>query len=46
VPGFLFRRKRRQILRSFLDRPVLYSTPPLRARLEEPARANLRRVTR
>ena len=44
VPGFLFRRKRRQILRTFLDRPVLYSTPALRERLDARARENLRRA--
>ena len=44
VPGFLFRRKRRQILRTFLDRPVLYSTAMLRERLEARARDNLRRA--
>jgi predicted metal-dependent HD superfamily phosphohydrolase len=44
VPGFLFRRKRRQILRIFLDRPVLYSTPALRERLDARARENLRRA--
>ncbi|WP_431045746.1 HD domain-containing protein [Roseateles sp. L2-2] len=44
VPGFLFRRKRKQILRIFLDRPVLYSTPALRERLDARARENLRRA--
>lgn len=44
VPGFLFRRKRRQILRTFLERPVLYSTAMLRERLEARARENLRRA--
>lgn len=44
VPGFLFRRKRKQILRTFLDRPVLYSTSTLRERLEVRARENLRRA--
>jgi len=44
VPGFLFRRKRREILRTFLDRPVLYSTPALRERLDARARENLRRA--
>jgi predicted metal-dependent HD superfamily phosphohydrolase len=41
VPGFLFRRKRRQILKEFLARHPIYNTPALRTRLEEPARANL-----
>lgn len=44
VPGFLFRRKRKQILKTFLDRPVLYSTPVLRERLDARARENLRRA--
>jgi len=44
VPGFLFHRKRKQILRTFLDRPVLYSTPALRDRLDARARENLRRA--
>jgi predicted metal-dependent HD superfamily phosphohydrolase len=44
VPGFLFRRKRRQILRTFLERPVLYSTAALRERLDARARENLRRA--
>jgi len=44
VPGFLFRRKRKQILKTFLDRQVLYSTPALRERLDARARENLRRA--
>jgi predicted metal-dependent HD superfamily phosphohydrolase len=44
VPGFLFRRKRRAILRSFLDRPRIYSTPHFNASLEQAARKNLRRA--
>lgn len=44
VPGFLFKRKRRQILQTFLDRPTLYSTPVLSSQFEAPARANLRRA--
>lgn len=44
VPGFLFRRKRREILKTFLDRPVLYSTRALRERLDARARDNLRRA--
>jgi len=42
VPGFLFKRKRREILNTFLDRPVLFSTSPLKGRLEARARENLR----
>ncbi|MEC7547633.1 MAG: N-methyl-D-aspartate receptor NMDAR2C subunit [Pseudomonadota bacterium] len=41
VPGFLFRIKRRQVLRSFLDRQPIYSTPELQARFESQARKNL-----
>lgn len=43
VPGFLYRRKRAEVLRRFLDRPAIYFTEPLRVRWEEPARANLAR---
>ncbi len=45
VPGFLFRRKRREILKGFLYRPAIYSTPHFHDRLEARARDNLRRVT-
>jgi len=45
VPGFLFRRKRKEILRGFMDRPTIYSTPHFHGRLEGRARDNLRRVT-
>ena len=41
VPGFLFRMKRRAILKSFLDRLAIYSTPLLREQLENQARINL-----
>ncbi len=44
VPRFLFRRKRREILESFLARPALYLTPALAERFEGPARANLARA--
>jgi predicted metal-dependent HD superfamily phosphohydrolase len=43
VPGPLFARKRREVLRGFLGRPSIYSTPYFRSRLEEQARANLTR---
>ena len=43
VPGAIFRRKRREVLESFLARPAIYSTPPLRAALEARARSNLER---
>jgi predicted metal-dependent HD superfamily phosphohydrolase len=45
VPGFLFRRKRKEILKGFLDRPAIYSTPHFHDALETRARDNLRRVT-
>ncbi len=41
VPGFLFRRKRREILQGFLDRPRIYGTAVFHDRLEAAARANL-----
>jgi predicted metal-dependent HD superfamily phosphohydrolase len=45
VPGGLFKRKRRAILRSFLDRPRIFSTAHFHQALEEAARANLRLAT-
>ena len=45
VPGFLFRRKRREILLGFMERPAIYSTPHFHDALEARARDNLRRVT-
>ncbi len=44
VPGFLFGLKRREILRSFLDRPRIYATEHFHARLERAARENLQRA--
>ena len=41
VPGLLYRRERRQVLRSFLQRERLYFTAALRTRLEAQARQNL-----
>jgi predicted metal-dependent HD superfamily phosphohydrolase len=41
VPGFLFRYKRRQLLREFARREPLYRTPALRERLGAQARINL-----
>lgn len=41
VPGPLFRRERRNILQSFLDRDAIYSIDLLRDRYEAQARANL-----
>lgn len=46
VPGFLFRMKRRAILRKFLQREYIYCTPPFRQELEERARRNLQAVLR
>ena len=43
VPGFMFRRKRREILEVFLARPHVYNTEHFRARYEAVARANLAR---
>jgi len=42
VPGPLFRRTRRKILQSFLDRESVYSTEGFRQRLEKRARRNLK----
>jgi predicted metal-dependent HD superfamily phosphohydrolase len=41
VPGFLFRRKRREILKEFLARQPIYNTPSMRAAFESQARDNL-----
>ena len=41
VPGWLFRRKRRALLRNFLAREYIYSTAHFRALNETPARRNL-----
>ena len=44
VPGFLYRRKRAEVLQGFLDRPAIYITPALQERFEAQARANLERA--
>lgn len=44
VPGFLYRRKRAEILRGFLKRGAIYHTPHLHAAWEQQARANLARA--
>lgn len=44
VPGPLFHRTRSAILKSFLDRPRIYSTAHFHTALEEAARANLHRA--
>jgi predicted metal-dependent HD superfamily phosphohydrolase len=41
VPAWLFRLKRRSILKAFLARPALHGTPSLRQQFEARARANL-----
>ena len=41
VPGFLFRRKRAEVLKGFLARPQMYRTSLLHTRLEARARRNL-----
>ena len=43
VPGFVFRRKRAEILEGFLARPAIFSTAMFFQALEQAARANLRR---
>ncbi len=42
VPEVVYRTKRREVLKGFLDRAVIYNTPLFRARLEQQARTNLR----
>lgn len=44
VPWFLFRKKRREILQSFLDRPRIYESDLFHDRYEARARANLSRA--
>jgi len=44
VPGPLYRIKRRQVLRSFLDRAAIYGTPWFQSRFEAQARRNLQEV--
>ena len=43
VPGFLFRRKRKEILESFLARPSIFQTAYFRAKFETAAKQNLQR---
>lgn len=42
VPGFLYRRKRREVMQGFAQRAPLYQTTVVRAMLETSARVNLR----
>lgn len=44
VPYFLYRKKRREILQSFLDRPSIYEKAFFREQFEAKARTNLRRA--
>lgn len=44
VPGFIFRPKRRAILRTFVERARIYSTGFFHERLEQAARRNLQRA--
>jgi predicted metal-dependent HD superfamily phosphohydrolase len=43
VPGFLYKRKRAMLLRSFLTRAHIYLTEAFRRRYEQQARQNLAR---
>lgn len=43
VPGFVFRRKRRQLLEDMLGRQSIYATALFRERYEQRARDNIRR---
>lgn len=44
VPGFLFRRKRKEILKGFLERDHIYQTEHFQSKLETQARINLSRA--
>jgi len=44
VPGLIYRRKRIEILQSFLNREALYETEHFRSEYEEQARLNLQRA--
>jgi predicted metal-dependent HD superfamily phosphohydrolase len=46
VPDLVFRRERRKILRSFLERAQIFQTPAMHAAREQRARANLARSVR
>jgi predicted metal-dependent HD superfamily phosphohydrolase len=46
VPEAVYRVKRREVLRGFLDRPVIYNTLYFRARHEQQARVNLQAAIR
>lgn len=44
VPNVIFKSKRKKLLRQFLERKSIYSTPGVHQFLEEPARQNICRV--
>lgn len=46
VPGFLFKRGRRALMQSFLERESIYQTETFRERFEEKARKNIDRELR
>lgn len=46
VPGWLYRRKRKEVLAGFLKRPVIYGTQWFQERFEGRARENLTQATR
>jgi predicted metal-dependent HD superfamily phosphohydrolase len=46
VPGWLYRRKRKEVLAGFLARPAIYGTAWFRERFEGRARENLIQATR
>lgn len=43
VPNFLYKRGRKLVLKSFLDRAAIYQTPFFREKLEEQARENIKK---
>lgn len=45
APGFIYRMKRKEVLKGFLNRPTIYSTSHFRERHEQNARTNLRGAT-
>lgn len=46
VPGFIYRMKRKQVLKSFLARMPIFQTDRFRERFEQQARANLQSAIR
>ena len=44
MPGFVYRMKRRSVLKAFLARPSIYCTDHFRERYEAQARSNLAAV--